>query len=173
MGLLMSLYPSTGYTCSCVPPPPVEDLLGGETAIFSGTVKKITNEKREAPIQSSADQVAVLVEVDRVWQGVEDSQVTLYTAISSASCGFEFQVDTEYLIYANENEDGFDVSLCSRTAKLTDAQEDLDILGEGQTPSVDIEPDADTEANDSNRLLIWIFAGIVVIGTFVIVKRRN
>ncbi|WP_100405542.1 hypothetical protein [Bacillus solitudinis] len=174
VSIVFPLFPTTGFACSCVVPPPVEELVGGDTVIFSGTVKKIEEESKYNPIQSSADRLAVLIEVDRTWQGLEDSQVIVYTAISSASCGFNFQVNEQYLIYASENGDGYEVSLCSRTALLANAQEDVDILGEGQAPSV--QQDLEAEMNSSNAYLNWLFAGmagIVVIVGFIIVRRRK
>ncbi|MFC0472185.1 hypothetical protein ACFFHM_17160 [Halalkalibacter kiskunsagensis] len=118
-------------------------------------------------------ELAIVVEVDRVWQGVEDSQIILYTATNSASCGFEFQVGSEYLIYALENEDGYDVSLCSRTALVVDAKEDLDVLGDGLAPSVEVEFEGETKKHGNNRYLIWLISGILVIGSIFIAKTKK
>ncbi|WP_227935374.1 hypothetical protein [Alkalihalobacillus deserti] len=173
ISFLISFFPSTSFACSCVAPPPVEELLGGETAIFSGIIRKVTVEDKPSPIQSSADQLAVLVEVNQTWKGIVDSDVIVYTARSSASCGFEFQVNSEYLIYAHESADGFEVSLCSRTALVADAQDDLYVLGEGQTPSVQQDFEVEAEIKGSFGYLLSIFVAIAIIGSLFFIKRRK
>jgi hypothetical protein len=67
--------------------------------------------------------------------------VTVYTASSSASCGYPFNQGQEYLIYAYRTDgsaqpfdypaNGFSTLLCTRTSLVSEAGEDLAALGPG------------------------------------------
>src|SRR5690606_22193376 len=61
------------------------------------------------------------------------------TNSSSAACGYTFEKNTSYLVYARESEGRLHVSLCSRTRPMAEAADDLVVLGAGATP-VHIEP---------------------------------
>ena len=70
--------------------------------------------------------------VDTVWKGQPYEYVYLRTAHRHPS-GYGFTLGEEYLVYALTAE-SVSSSFCSRTGLLTEAQEDLDWLGEGQPP---------------------------------------
>jgi hypothetical protein len=74
------------------------------------------------------------------WRGVDTREVTVSTHRSSAMCGYPFQEGEEYLVYARGGE-GLTVSLCSRTAPLADAGEDLAALGAGEPGSALAPPE--------------------------------
>ena len=61
----------------------------------------------------------------------DDNTVTIHTAQSSASCGYGFENNREYIIYADTHGDQLQVSLCSKTNTLTNATEDIIELGTG------------------------------------------
>lgn len=86
---LLTVRPSVTYACSCVMPAEPLEALEKSTAVFVGKVVDM-KEPSQGNIISSADPVKVTFEVDSSWKGVEGNQVTLTTALSSASCGFEF-----------------------------------------------------------------------------------
>ena len=76
----------------------------------------------------------------RTWKGLENKEsVIVSTSDSSASCGYTFEPNTSYLVYASGSETALEVSGCSRTRAMTDASEDLAILGAGITP-VEVNP---------------------------------
>jgi hypothetical protein len=75
----------------------------------------------------------VTFEVYAVWKGPAYSNITVTTARSGASCGYMFEEEQEYLIYADGSADNLTVSMCSRTQPLGWAEEDLATLGEGTT----------------------------------------
>ncbi|MEK5252867.1 hypothetical protein NST74_05325 [Paenibacillus sp. FSL F4-0125] len=128
---LLTVRPSVTYACSCVVPAEPLEALESSTAVFVGKVVKIKEPR--GTIISSADPVKVTFEVGSSWKGVEGNKVTLTTALSSASCGFEFVEGESYIVYANDNREGDSgklvASLCSRTKLLASASEDLKELG--------------------------------------------
>ena len=73
--------------------------------------------------------------ISKVWKGTDQPTIEVLTSASSASCGFEFVQGEEYLVYASESEGRLQTNLCSRTALLAMAGDDLAVLGAGSTPS--------------------------------------
>jgi hypothetical protein len=77
----------------------------------------------------------------------EDAEVV--TAVSSATCGYNFEVGKSYLVYAGTFDGKLNVSLCSRTALIDQAGEDLQALGLGATPVNPKTPPADVAPQQS------------------------
>ncbi len=139
-GVLIATAPA--FACTCEPPPPPLDALEGADAVFAGEVVSI----EESPIGddgiwSSADPVTVTLSVDEVWKGLAVQDVTILTVSSGDSCGFGFDEDERYLVYAYRNSYDFpgklSTHLCSRTRPTNFAAEDLAVLGEGRVPTLD------------------------------------
>lgn len=126
--LVFTFMINIGLACSCILPSPAPDALNDATAVFSGSVESI-NERRFFA-STAEESVEVRFVVDRVWKGNISNKVTVLTAHGSASCGYEFEVGKQYLVYTH-GEDELKVSLCSRTALLSDANDDILELGSG------------------------------------------
>lgn len=127
--------PPPAYACSCAMPGPPQEALGQSTAVFSGKVTGIRlPQPPRGPSVSSADPVNIVFVVDQVWKGPRATILVVSTPRESASCGYTFQSNTDYIVYARGNDSNLQVSLCSRTAPLDKAQEDLAALGAGAKP---------------------------------------
>ncbi|MFS0724106.1 stalk domain-containing protein [Paenibacillus sp. 1P07SE] len=134
------LLPKPADACSCMPSPGPAEEMERQEFVFSGEVVEI---EEPAVVESSGDPVTVHFEVDTVWKGEIGAQTQVWTAYSSATCGFHFEVGQQYIVYGTIDEEGGQhVGLCSRTAPLDQAAEDLSILGEGVKPGDD-EGEAD------------------------------
>lgn len=75
--------------------------------------------------------------IDAAWKGVAGESVTVITnSGGAASCGLDFTLGAEYLVYTFGIESTGEhwVSSCSRTATLFEAREDLEVL---PPPAVD------------------------------------
>lgn len=176
--ILLNISPTTSYACSCVQPGAPLDELDNSSVVFSGKVIEIVDVNKSRVSQSSADPMAVLFEVKDVWKGINQSQVLVYTERDSASCGFEFAVNEEYIVYAKEANGDLRASLCSRTATFSEATMDLTDLGKGEKPTVKATAESDT-SNFEDQLpiknaffinpmyIFLIFAGLVVIGLYI------
>lgn len=121
------------HACSCAEPLPVEEAFERATHVFSGEVVDVIDPRAKQRYRSTADPVEVVVKVDRVWKGEVTARMSVSTALSSVSCGYPFEKGESYLIYASDLWET-DTNLCSRTAKWSDADEDLFALGEGADP---------------------------------------
>lgn len=153
---LLTVRPQVTYACSCAVPPSPFEAMEKSTAVFEGTVVSV--KKSSKLVQSSGDPMYVTFQTGAHWNGEVGDQVTVSTAQSSASCGFEFKEGGRYLVYARGGAEGtggavgadgeakgtdeakeadgkakFTVSLCSRTTQYNSAQEDLNELGAGMS----------------------------------------
>ena len=139
LGLILSLSllwfvvnTQQAFACSCAPPDSPSEELTRSAAVFSGKVIDIREYKDpNSTTISSTDPTTVVFEVDTVWKGPSNATVYFTTPRSEASCGFSFAEGEEYIVYSRN---GSSVSLCSRTNTLSQAQVDLEELGEGRSP---------------------------------------
>jgi len=130
--------PGAVFACSCVASPSVDKLVKDEldrkTAIFSGKVIKVTPPPQKETM-SSADLVQVDFEVTTVWKGELKQQTVIYTAMDSASCGYEgFNVGGDYIVSAYEDSGKLETGMCELTKPVSAAGSELDVLGEGYAP---------------------------------------
>lgn len=109
--------------CSCAPPRPPFEALARADAVFSGEV--VSMKEPRGWLSSSTDPITIEFKVSAVWKGDIHETVFIKTAWSSASCGYEFALGEQYLVYAREGR----TSLCSRTKSIHAAIEDFAALG--------------------------------------------
>ncbi len=123
--------PSQVYACSCLPPGTPLEELEESAAVFAGRVVSI---HEHLP---SMYEITVGFEVREVWKGNVHETMFVVTSIAEPTCGFPFDLLGEYIAYGHDGlsvEGAYTVSLCTRTARLGDAQADLDALGPGNPP---------------------------------------
>lgn len=175
---LFNFSPTTSYACSCAEPDTVKEELRHSSAVFSGRVVEIVDENKNKSIQSSADPIAVLFEVEESWKGLNQTQITVYTERSSASCGYEFDLNKEYLVYAHEANGAFKVSYCSRTTLLPTAEKDIRELGQGEKPIEKVSSDSnvikgedqinpENPANNNKIYNILLILGLLLVVVYI------
>lgn len=124
LGLASLTHPSEASACSCMQLSPSEG-LSSSYAVFTGEVIEI--QPNDATRFGGLE---ITLRVKQVWKGELDEQIKVHTAGSSAACGYGFVKGSTYLVYAvRDDADPLRVSLCSRTAPIEDAKEDLVFLG--------------------------------------------
>jgi hypothetical protein len=110
--------------CSCMKLTPSEGLTSSY-AVFTGEVIDI-QKNNVTPFGG----IEVTIRVKQMWKGEPQKELKVRTAGSSAACGYAFAKGVTYLVYAvRDDADPLRVSLCSRTAPVDRAKEDLDFLG--------------------------------------------
>jgi hypothetical protein len=100
-------------------------------AIFAGEVTKIIVLKTASGTNSGM--VEIHFKVSQAWKGIKSQAVTIFTTNIPDICGYEFEVDEHYLIYAftfPSNKD-LHTTICTRTQKMSTAVADLKVLGKG------------------------------------------
>jgi hypothetical protein len=135
---LFLLNASPAKACSCLPTTPKES-LERSSAVFSGRVIDVVEEPSQSNPLSSyyGPQIKAKFEVSKVWKGKTEKQLVVITNDSSASCGYFFEKGKEYLVYASSQATQLQTGLCSGTKQLSEAKEDLAVLGKAETPAVE------------------------------------
>lgn len=171
-GAWLAVGDERAHACSCAETPGIEDQLNRKTAIFTGKVKSV-KQPDKGTIWSSADPVKVQFEVKTVWKGEVSSQTTVYTALSSESCGYEgFKVNEEFIVFAYGEPDRLETGLCEGNKTIAAAQEELKALGAGYEPVKRILPQTDPTVNNSEtgRLVIILAVAVSLILFFLLIK---
>ncbi len=130
---LVALLSATSViACSCMPTAGPEKEIEQADAVFAG---KVISSKRQNGARPF-DDIEVEFVVDRVWKGQVTKRFRIFTAESSASCGYRFKKNRTYLVYAyGKGNEGLQTGICSRTRRLKDAHQDLIVLGAGRRPA--------------------------------------
>jgi len=140
--------------CSCIMPPPADVALSEATVVFSGEVVEFNKSNRD-------NGKTVHFKVQEAWKGIDSTNISVFTGNDSASCGIDFTVGNEYLVYAHtldsNGKNALSTSLCDRTAELANAADDLAIIGEGQIPK------KAEQTTDSQNNQYYLYAGILVV----------
>jgi hypothetical protein len=143
--------PHPAFASFCSPPANPEEAIRPSDAIFSGSVKGIIMPPLN-PINGVYAPAVAEFRVASVWKGVVGPEVPVTYSPGDPSCGYDFQAGADYLVYARSYVDGpvlsllgnsFQVPLggrklatnaCMRTRLLSTAQQDLAVLGQGDSP---------------------------------------
>lgn len=167
---MMTLFPSYGAACSCAQPPGVKEELSQSKAVFSGKVMEIEEKKSVTGFTTKS----ALFEVKEAWKGVSQSQIKVTTGAGGGDCGYDFKAGQSYLVYANGSDmygsNKLTVILCSRTAEISAAQDDLAILGEGQVPGekVDLQ-----KAGANNVVIVLTSVAVAALFIWLYLKKRH
>lgn len=148
------------FACSCTQPRPPSETFEQSTAVFAGKVTSIKSGDYSKTVQ---------FDVEMAWKGISETPVTLTTAGSGASCGYEFEEGVGYLVYAYGKE-SLETGMCGRTQPFVDAYQDLAYLGAGYVP----EPGQPVvEKRPDNQLLPFLGIGAAVAGAIALIALRN
>ena len=149
----ISGYSEKAMACNCFVPDDPAAAAARSAAVFSGEAIAMKTVK-----QGGERSIAVLIEVDTAWKGMDQSQAIVYTDLSS--CQFEFQMGSSYLLYAYENQGDLRVINCGRSGELQHVLADVNSLGEGKAPGRKV--DLSGEFSILRELAPLIAAGAVV-----------
>ena len=152
---------STGqaYACSCAEPVSPTEALDTSAAVFAGRVVSVEGafDPDKAPY-SPEDRTTVEFEVGAVWKGAVHERMYVTTRPDGASCGFAFVEGEEYVVYAYDSAEvdgAYGVYLCSRTALLSQAQADIDALGDGDAAQAGTGGPAPGQSPDATAGGVW------------------
>ena len=169
---IIGSFPSIASACSCAELPSVQEEFERSKAIFSGKVVDI-EERRSVKGYTVK---SVLFEVTNTWKGVEQSQIIITTGQGHGDCGYDFTKGKEYMVYANESTmygaKSLVTTMCDLTGLVSSSQGDVEVLGEGQPPSEEVNL---SENDNGNQLYMWaaIAAVIGVAVAFIVLKRKT
>jgi hypothetical protein len=116
--LLLTLCVKYTYQCYCADIPSPKESFDNSAIplIFVGTVTDIKN--------NPMDNI-VTFKVKKVVKGDKTEKVEIKTKSSQALCGFPFEKDKDYIVYAFKENGNFTANECSRTNLFADAKWDI------------------------------------------------
>ena len=147
--------------CSCAEPRPPSEAFENSAAVFTGTVTDIRHNVGRYSVQFS---------VDEAWKGLSEPRVAIATSDNDGTCGYDFEQDAKYLVYAYGSEGSLQTGICNRTQPVADAYEDLAYLGEGYVP---VAGQPVVEKTPSSQFLPFIGIGAAVAGVIAFLALRN
>ena len=121
--LFISLLIGFAFPCSCLEPPLPAEAYEEADAVFSGQVTNIV-------VDESGYYHEVIFQIIDVWKREDSEEITVLTETYSDACGYNFQINNEYLVYAYTYAGGNYTNICTRTNLLEYASEDLDYLNQ-------------------------------------------
>lgn len=110
--------------CSCMLSTPAEEFADVD-AVFAAEVSDIEEDEDN-------EQLLVTLTVLHTWKGetyTEEEEIVVLTPNSEAACGYNFEADETYLVYARLQDEALAVNSCSNTALLLDALSQFAIIG--------------------------------------------
>lgn len=172
--------PGVVSACSCAASGTPQEELAAFEAVFAGRVRSVEHTfDPDAQSVSPWDHTKVGFTVNTVWKGDVTRSIEVATPPTGGSCGYPFQEGTTYIVYAygSAAEGGFTASLCSRTAPLSAAQEDIAALGRGQAPGGEAVGGTPSGDGDSGSvgvvLVVVVVVGVIVVVAIVVYARRG
>ena len=147
------------HACKCVVPGSPAEELEKFDAVFAGNVISVSHsfDPNVTPYKPG-DRTTVGFDVSTVWKGVVHERMYITTPPTGGSCGFAFSEGAQYIVYASlsaSGDDGYQASICSRTALRRNAQADLEALGEGRAPRVGTAEPQPEQSQDSFATGVW------------------
>jgi hypothetical protein len=117
--------------CTCVSPKrPTCEVWWQTSAIFSGRVTRIDTVTEEVDGDTRVKKLVTLRVQDR-WRGLQGKrEVVVATGAGGGDCGFQFEENQTYLVYANQSvaTGRYETGICSRTALIENAAADMAYL---------------------------------------------
>ena len=117
--------------CTCVEPKrPTCEVWWQTSAIFTGRVTRIDTVTEEVNGESIVKNLVTMRVQDR-WRGLQGKrEVVVATGAGGGDCGFQFETNQTYLVYANQSvQTGrYETGICSRTALVEEAAVDMAFL---------------------------------------------
>ncbi len=145
--VVLTLSSAAAFGCKCAAPPPGlergHELAGwyakGVDAIFEGRVvgaelkstwlKASVGDSVPANLEEVLPTMLVTLEVMRSYRGVQGPLVDVETGLGGGDCGFAFEIDRQYLVYADRTESGqLETGGCDATAAIEQSAANLAYL---------------------------------------------
>lgn len=167
------------FACTCVNLEPNEAYEHAE-AVYTGKLLDIKQERIQEGVAGPIDyRDANLLEIQEIWKGANESQIIVYDEGEENSCGISFEAGSTYLVYSYRAENGdLYTSLCSRTAEISNAEQDLEFLGQGKKAvhEVNLEAEMSQVSNkdyDMEMFIGGVLTVVLAVAALIILKRRR
>jgi hypothetical protein len=143
--------------CSCAIQPNPATGLAASTSVFEGRVAKI---------ESGQQNNLVIFDVTQVWKGPISKTITVSTAANQTSCGYDFELGKQYIVYAYGSSQALGVESCGKTTTIENGTQDLAFLGIGAVPAPEFS------SSSLTGLVMPIAIVAIVVGFGMLAKRK-
>ncbi|MFF5205284.1 hypothetical protein [Streptosporangium sp. NPDC000396] len=180
----LAIAPGTACACSCARLEPKAQ-VGQSAAVFTGTVVAVR--QVEGTLSGPRPPMVYTFRVDQVYKGKASVEFDVATNADGASCGYDFDTGSRYLVFASEGESGtFEIdpgvplrtTLCSGNRRVQAGEaplrmgdgvqnaepltaELLAALGTATRPTAVAKPSPPDAAGDGPSPF-WIYGGAAV-----------
>lgn len=181
----ITTFSQKAYACEVTSLPSIEQAVSDSSAIFSGTVREFRTISVSSGMQ---DMRAALFEVDTYWKVPADEdfkELVVFTAIDHGACGFDFEEEKSYLVYAwSRDNDSLYTSIGTRTMPIESAQDDLAKLGQGVVPTeqgkweeqlemIPLQKEPDKMLDAPNNIMLLVGSGAAIAGLVAFFSLRR
>ncbi|GEM_PF-5558051 len=153
--LLISL--NTAGAISCVAPGSPQEELEKSEGVFVGKVVKISSYTEHDIVEFELS--SIFKEAPTLGLSLESNKVIVRTGGKLSLANYKFEEGKEYLVYANNFEEDLtlDLSICTRTKLLSEADEDIKELEQYRNDVNQANPPANNgRENIFVRFAIWL-----------------
>lgn len=169
---------SKTFACSCMIPQSPEVEIERVDYVF---IWKVLSIKESNPLIDAIwiiRENKINFEISWIVKWDLEKNTKIFTSFSSASCGYNFEENKDYIVYASENEWKIEVSLCSRTSLLKNADEDLEAFKENikEIPFTYSNDNKNFYQKNINIKDLYLFLSIITIIwiiLFFVIKKIN
>ena len=96
--------------------------------VFSGRVVEITTPKIEETRSAAFPRKTVRFAVSQAFRGISGTMVEVVTGTGGGDCGYDFKLNENYLVYADNYQGKIYTGICNRTRLLSEADEDIEYI---------------------------------------------
>jgi hypothetical protein len=126
---------SAVFACSCVGGESRHEALERSAAVFAGVPVAANDVMAGALYVSSADPIVYTFVVSSVWKGDIEDTLRVASERDGSSCGYEFRLGQDYLVFANRRHGVLWTGECSGTGAVFSSEWNLYGLPEPQWPT--------------------------------------
>ncbi len=120
--------PAIVKACSCMSSGPPCQSYWNTPVVFSGRVVEITTPKIEETRSAAFPEKTIRFAVNQAFRGISGTTVEVVTGMGGGDCGYDFELNENYLVYADNYKGKIYAGICSRTQLLSKAGEDIEYI---------------------------------------------
>ncbi|MDQ3714277.1 MAG: hypothetical protein M3388_18960, partial [Acidobacteriota bacterium] len=107
--------PAIVAACSCISSGPPCQSYWNTPIVFSGRVVEITTPKSAEELYPKFPEKTIRFAVNQAFRGISGTTVEVVTGMGGGDCGYDFELNENYLVYADNYKGKIYAGICSRT----------------------------------------------------------
>ena len=120
--------PAIVAACSCMSSGPPCQSYWNTPIVFSGRVFEITTPKIKETRSATFPEKTIRFAVNQAFRGISGTTAEVVTGMGGGDCGYDFELNENYLVYADNHQGKIYAGICSRTQLLSKAVEDIEYI---------------------------------------------